>query len=192
MMRRKKRLKKKRKTFRNIMLLMLVLVIGFGAYLAYGRLFPLEHEAIVEKYAREYDVDPYLVYAVIHTESRFREDVVSPAGAMGLMQVTEETGDFIAKRLEIKEYVKEMLFQPETKIRMGVYYLSYLKENFPMKETQLAAYNAGPNRIRAWLEDDEISSGDVLTNIPFEETRSYVERVILREKIYRALYFFRN
>lgn len=171
---------------------MLVLMIGIGAYVVYGRLFPLEHEEIVEKYAIEYDVDPYLIYAVIHTESRFREGVVSPAGAMGLMQVTEETGEFIANRLEIEEYVKEMLFEPEMNIRMGVYYLSYLEESFPIKETQLAAYNAGPNRIRAWLQDDEIATGDVLTAIPFEETRNYVERVSLREKIYRTLYFFRN
>jgi len=191
-MRRKKRLKKKRKTFRNIVLLMLALMIGTCAYVVYGRLFPLEHEEIVEKYASEYGVDPYLVYAVIHTESRFRESVVSPAGAMGLMQVTEETGEFIAKRLEIDGYAKEMLFTPETNIRMGVYYLSYLEESFPIKETQLAAYNAGPNRIREWLLDDEISSGDVLTDIPFEETKDYVERVSLREKIYRTLYFFRN
>lgn len=171
---------------------MLVLMIAFGAYLLYGRLFPLEHEALVEQYAIEYDVDPYLVFAVIHTESRFRENVVSPAGAMGLMQVTEETGEFIAKRLEIDNYSKEMLFTPEMNIRMGVYYLSYLKESFPVKETQLAAYNAGPNRVRAWLSDEEISKGDVLTNIPFEETKNYVERVSLREKIYKALYFYRN
>lgn len=191
-MRRKRNLKKKRKTFRNSLLLILVTVIGLLAYLVYGRLFPLEHEDLVEQYAAEFDVDPYLVYAVIHTESRFREGVVSPAGAMGLMQVTEETGEFIAKRLLIESYTKEMLFDPEMNIRMGVYYLSYLRENFPVKETQLAAYNAGPNRIRTWLLDDEISSGDVLTNIPFEETKNYVERVNTREKIYRLLYFFRN
>ncbi|HSL86897.1 MAG TPA: lytic transglycosylase domain-containing protein [Bacteroidales bacterium] len=185
-------MKKRRKTFRNVILAGLVIVTALALYVLYGRLFPLAHEEIIDTYAEEYGVDPYLVYAVIHTESRFREDAVSPAGASGLMQITDETAEFIAGRIGMTDFQPEMIFEPDTNIRMGVYYLSYLEEKFPRKETRLAAYNAGPNRVSGWLTDEAVASGDVLTNIPFEETRNYVERVILREKIYRVLYFYRN
>lgn len=185
-------MKKKRKTFRNLILLLVLLLLMFGAYLLYTRVFPMEHEGLVENYAEEYQVDPYLVHALIHTESRYQEDAVSPAGAMGLMQITEDTGQFIAKRLNLTDFKTEDLLDPETNIRMGIYYLSYLEESFPLKETRLAAYNAGPNRVKEWLQDESLSDGEVLTDIPFEETRNYVERVTFREKIYRILYFFKG
>lgn len=183
--------KRKRRIWRLSILISLLLILIAGTYVLYDRVFPMEHEAYIDTYAKEYGVDPFLVYGIIHTESRFREDAVSPAGAMGLMQVTPETGKFIADRLDMDSFTEEMLKEPETNIRMGIYYLSYLKENFSRVETQLAAYNAGPNRVADWLEDESISDGEVLQNIPFPETRDYVERVLQREKIYRILYFFK-
>ncbi|MFH5835411.1 lytic transglycosylase domain-containing protein [Proteiniclasticum sp. C24MP] len=188
----KRKIKKRNRGIRRLsVLLSLLLLLSAGAYVLYGRLFPMDHEEKVTAYAEEYGVDPFLVYAVIHTESRFIEDAVSPAGAIGLMQVTPDTGAFIADRLKMPSFTEEMLKDPDTNIRMGTYYLSYLKENFPRVETQLAAYNAGPNRVAAWLQDEGISDGEILTNIPFEETRNYVERVLQREKIYRILYFYK-
>lgn len=187
----RKRRKRKRRTGRLRILLSLLLVFSGLAYVFYGRLFPMEYEETIAVYAQQYGVDPFLVYAVIHTESRFREDALSPAGAVGLMQVTPDTGLFIASRLEIPSYTEEMLRDPEMNIRMGIYYLSYLEERFERVETRLAAYNAGPNRVQGWLEDEGISPGGVLPHIPFEETRNYVERVLQREKIYRLLYFYK-
>ena len=166
--------KRKRRIWRLSILISLLLILFAGTYVLYDRVFPMEHEAYIETYAKEYGVDPFLVYGIIHTESRFREDAVSPAGAMELMQVTPETGKFIADRLDMDSFTEEMLKEPETNIRMGIYYLSYLKENFSRVETQLAAYNAGPNRVADWLEDESISDGEVLQNIPFPETRNYV------------------
>ena len=186
---------KKQKRKRGIrglsILVSILLLVLASAYVLYGRLFPMEHEETVTTYAKEYDVDPFLVYAVIHTESRFREDAVSPAGAIGLMQVTPDTGQFISEQLKLPSFTEEMLKDPDLNIRMGTWYLSYLKESFPRVETLLAAYNAGPNRVRTWLLDEEISDGDILLNIPFAETRDYVERVLQREKIYRLLYFYK-
>ena len=128
---------------------------------------------------------------MIHTESRFDSEALSPAGAVGLMQITEETGEFIAKKLEITDFKVEDLKDPETNIKMGTYYLSYLQTMFEREETVLAAYNAGPNRVKTWLLDPAYATGDVLTNIPFQETKDYVDRVLLREKIYKILYFFK-
>ena len=183
---------KRKRGIRGLSIFMsLLLLVLASAYVLYGRLFPMEHEETVTTYAKEYDVDPFLVYAVIHTESRFREDAVSPAGAIGLMQVTPDTGQFISEQLKLSSFTEELLKDPELNIRMGTWYLSYLKESFPRVETLLAAYNAGPNRVRTWLEDEDVSDGEILTDIPFEETRNYVERVLQREKIYRLLYFYK-
>ncbi len=188
--RKKKRRNKRIRRFS--ILLSLLLLFSAGAYILYERLFPIEHEEIIITYAKEYGVDPYLVYGIIHTESRFREEVVSSAGATGLMQVTPSTGEFIAERLGLISFEPEMLKEPETNIRMGIYYISYLKDRFPRVETQLAAYNAGPNRVSKWLEDENLTESDVLENIPFEETRNYVERVLQRQKIYKILYFYKG
>lgn len=188
----KRRKKKKTKRGGLILLALLTAALLYGGNLLYGTLFPLEHEALIETYAEEYGVDPYLVYGLIHTESRFQEEAQSPAGAKGLMQITEETGTFIAGRLGMENYQKELLFEPETNLRMGIYYLSYLAEIFPVEKTMLAAYNAGPNRVRGWLSEEAYGSGDTLTEIPFEETRNYVERVTFRESVYRILYFYKR
>jgi len=170
-------------------MLLITLLLGLG--ILYLGVFPLEYVGVIEKYSNEYGVDNHLIYAVIHTESRFESDALSPAGAVGLMQVTEETGEFIAKKLEITAFKVEDLKDPETNIKMGTYYLSYLQTMFEREETVLAAYNAGPNRVKTWLLDPAYATGDVLTNIPFKETKDYVDRVLLREKIYKILYFFR-
>lgn len=170
-----------------------VLGISFllGIGILYLRVFPLQYEGIIDKYSKVFGVDNHLIYAVIHTESRFDPEVISPAGAVGLMQVTEETADFIAKKLDITDFKVEDLKDPEMNIKMGTYYLSYLQTLFTKEETVLAAYNAGPNRVKTWLLDPAYANGGALTNIPFKETKDYVDRVSLREKIYKILYFFK-
>jgi len=184
-----KRKKRKHPKGRALAIL-LILGLSLGLFSLY-RAFPLRHGDTVKTWSTAYGVDPYLVLAVIHTESRFQEDAVSPAGALGLMQVTKDTGKFILRRLDLPEASSEAMMEPELNIRMGTYYLSYLMTIFPVQDTVLAAYNAGPGRVREWLEDSSLSDGEKLLSIPFEETRNYVEKVRAREKIYRILYFFR-
>ncbi|MGB4589914.1 MAG: lytic transglycosylase domain-containing protein [Clostridiaceae bacterium] len=187
MKKRNEQVKKKKHIMRTLLVMMMLLGVG----ILYLRVFPLEYVGIIDKYSNEFGVDNHLIYAVIHTESRFDSEALSPAGAVGLMQVTEETGQFIAKKLEIADFKVEDLQDPETNIKMGTYYLSYLQTMFEREETVLAAYNAGPNRVKTWLLDPAYATGDVLTNIPFKETKDYVDRVLLREKIYKILYFFK-
>jgi soluble lytic murein transglycosylase len=187
MKKRNERVKKKRHILRNM--LVITLLLGLGVL--YLGVFPLEYVEIIDQYSSEYGVENHLIYAVIHTESRFDSEALSPAGAVGLMQITDETGEFIAKKLEITDFNVEDLKDPETNIKMGTYYLSYLQTMFEREETVLAAYNAGPNRVKTWLLDPAYATGDVLTNIPFQETKDYVDRVLLRERIYKILYFFK-
>ncbi len=185
MKRRKKNRKNKWGFF--VLLLLVVLIVGI---VGLRSVFPRPYLQEVSGLSNTYQMETALIYAVIHTESSFREDAQSPAGAKGLMQITEETGEFIAGKLSLEGYTSEDLFKPETNIIMGTYYLHYLMGRFSNQRTMLAAYNAGPNRVAQWLEDENLSDGEVLNKIPFEETKNYVDKVQFRQKVYELLYRF--
>lgn len=152
--------------------------------------YPIKYEHFVEKYSAQYNLDKYLVYAVIRTESRFDVYAVSSAEAKGLMQLTDETGSECAAKIGLTRYTNDMLFDPETNIRLGCYYLSRLIKSYKGNiETALAAYNGGPGNVQKWLESGDTTDSDVnLDNIPFAETRSYVKRVTEARQMYKSLY----
>ncbi len=181
--------KKKRKRKIGIFILIVLMMVG-ASFFGLRSVFPRPYHVDVNELSQTYQLDPSLIYAVIHTESGFRADAISPAGAKGLMQITEETGEFISKKLNLLGYTKDDLFKPKTNIQMGTYYLSYLRERFMDQRTMLAAYNAGPNRVAKWLEDETLSDGKTLKVIPYEETSTYVERVMFRKRIYELIYWF--
>lgn len=162
-----------------------------GGYQRYMRTaYPLRYTDLVEAYAGEYGVEPSLVYAVIRTESGFDPEAVSSAGARGLMQLTEDTLDWaVSKSPDKEELTVEDLFRPEVNIRYGVYVLKLLGEQWKVKETVLAAYNAGQGNVRKWLADERYSTdGETLSAIPFGETKAYVEKVLKAQEMYRELY----
>lgn len=149
---------------------------------------PLEYDKIVKKYSKEYSVDEALVFAVIKTESGFNPEAVSSADARGLMQITPETFEWLQTKTGEKHETQE-LFDPETCIRYGVYFLNMLLYEFDNTETALAAYNAGINRVKAWLQDPELSDdGKTLKYIPFSETRYYVKKVVSAVELYQRIY----
>ncbi len=151
--------------------------------------YPLEYEELIVKYADEYGLDPYFVAAVINTESGFDAQAVSSAGAMGLMQVMPETGEWIAGKLEIGTFWADMLLDPETNIEMGCWYLGFLKERFPNEATVMAAYNAGHGKVQEWLSDAQYSAdGAALDSIPFKETDNYVKKVTKAYEEYKKHY----
>lgn len=186
-------MKKKRKKRIWIPILLVVIVVG-GVLLYQSDLFdrqryPLEYTDDISTYSGEYSLDPYLVAAMIRTESDFQPDAVSPAGAMGLMQIMPDTASWIAEKLGRADFTDSMLFDPATNIQFGCWYLHFLTERFDSPELIAAAYNAGHNRVTAWLEDENISGdGRTLTNIPFEETRNYVDRIDRAYEKYRKYY----
>lgn len=174
-----------------VLLLAAACLLLRGGYQRYMRTaYPLRYTDLVETYAGEYGVEPSLVYAVIRTESGFDPEAVSSAGARGLMQLTEDTLDWaVSKSPDKEELTVEDLFRPEVNIRYGVYVLKLLGEQWKVKETVLAAYNAGQGNVRKWLADERYSTdGETLSDIPFSETKAYVEKVLKAQEMYRELY----
>lgn len=146
--------------------------------------FPVKYIDIVKQYSNEYNIDAHLIMAVIRTESKFKEDAESDKGAKGLMQLKDDTAKWCAKEFGFS-YDGDIT-NPETNIKIGCAYLRYLIDKFGNVATALAAYNAGEGNVTQWLEKQ--GSGMELTEIPFGETKRYVELVQKREKIYNFLY----
>ena len=141
--------------------------------------------SFIIEYSKKYGLDKAEVAAIIKTESNFNNKAVSPAGAIGLMQIIPETAQYISEFLSMDEYD---LFDSETNIKFGCFYLSYLKKKFPYDETAYAAYNAGEGRVTEWLSDEKYSSdGVTLYNIPFKETSDYVKKISILKKLFRLM-----
>jgi soluble lytic murein transglycosylase len=150
---------------------------------------PLRHDDIIRQQAREKNLDPALIAAVIYEESKFR-DQTSHAGARGLMQITPETARFIARRSGGTAFVQEDLATPQINIAYGAYYLRYLIDRYGGNETlAVAAYNAGMTRVDVWVRDAGGEGDfDVERHIPFPETREYVNGVFVHRKEYAEHY----
>jgi len=144
---------------------------------------PLRHEDVIRQQAEEKGVDAALIAAVIYSESKF-VDQTSSAGARGLMQITPEAADTIAKNSDATTFELKDLGDPEINIRYGTFLLRELLDRYDGDEAAaLAAYNAGPGNADKW-------GGASLTveAIPFPETRAYVEEVLEKREEYRREY----
>ncbi len=131
---------------------------------------------------------PALVYAVIKAESSFREDAVSRAGAVGLMQIRPATAEFICAKKGIA-FDASRLKEGEYNISVGCMYLEYLMGRFTVLETALAAYNAGEGKVCEWLKNKAYSAdGTVLQQIPYPETAAYIKKVAKFRKNYEIFY----
>ena len=152
-------------------------------------MYPYPHQEIIRQYAEKYQVEAPLVAGVIMSESKFQNEVHSHRGAIGLMQLMPETAEWISEQLEIS-YDKEKLHEPEMNIRLGTWYLASLKQEFKGNEVlMLAAYNAGRGNVRSWMEEYgwDTSFTDI-REIPFAETREYVQNVLKNKEHYKLLY----
>jgi len=168
-------------------------IIAVGAILLVNRYYPVRHVDTINRYAEIFDLDPVLIFAVIHAESRFNENAVSRVGASGLMQIMEETAYWIAPSAGLNDFHYDQILDPEVNIRLGSYYLSMLLGRFGDLKVALAAYNAGSGNVERWLSNPEYSiDGKTLERIPFLETRNYVERVAENQRIYSIILRFAN
>ncbi len=150
------------------------------------KFYPVKYYDIVEKYSQEYSVPPEIILGVMRAESSFVADAVSYKGAVGLMQLMPSTYEWLCTKTGDTAN-ESFLYDPNVNIKYGTYYLSYLYSRFGVWETVYAAYNAGDNRVRGWLENEEYGLDGRLINIPFEETAAYVEKVTKNVKIYKEL-----
>jgi soluble lytic murein transglycosylase len=150
---------------------------------------PLRHDDIIRQQASDKALDPALIAAVIYEESRFR-DQTSDAGARGLMQITPETADFIARRSGGIRFEQSDLATPQINIAYGAWFLRYLIDHYDGNETlAIAAYNAGQTNVDGWVERAGGPEGfDAARDVPFPETRAYVENVEERRGDYRDHY----
>lgn len=154
------------------------------------RMFPLAYLEYVIQNAERYDLDPLLILAIMREESHFRPNVISPAGAKGLMQIMPKTGKLISKSLEFVDFDDYMLDIPEINIQLGSWYLSQLMVKFNYQlPFVVASYNAGPAAVDRWLKRGDKSDLDIfIEEIPYKETRGYVKRVLQTYGIYNFLY----
>jgi soluble lytic murein transglycosylase len=149
---------------------------------------PLRHEDIIRQQAARKRLDPAFVAAVIYQESKF-SDRTSSAGAEGLMQILPSTARFIAKRSGGTAFVPSDLGTPQVNIAYGTYYLRYLLDRYDGKETlAIAAYNAGETNVDRWVRSAGGADKFGLADIPFPETRAYVQSVERHQKDYRRRY----
>jgi len=142
--------------------------------------YPLSYEQIVRGHARNYDLEPALLAAVIYQESKFDTHAMSDAGAVGLMQLRPETAKGIALRTGGSRFRVEDLTNPEINVRYGSWYLRHLVDKYGDEQTALAAFNAGQGNVDSWRRDGK--------GIAFAETRHYVDRVEELKRIYRDAY----
>lgn len=143
---------------------------------------PLKYEDTIREVSARYDLEPSLVAAVVYTESRFDPEAVSSQNAYGLMQILPQTADFISSRGGFEGDYRE----PRTNLSMGAWYLDYLEGRYAGRERlMLAAYNSGEGRVDSWISEEGF---DIERDIPFEETRNYVENVLEARDVYAELY----
>ncbi|MFZ5641626.1 MAG: lytic transglycosylase domain-containing protein [Bacillota bacterium] len=180
------RLKKRLKWLLPLVIILLVLTSNW-----FWRLFyPFPYQDIVMREARVNGMDPYLVAALIHAESRFSAGAESGSGARGIMQIMPETGKWAAEQMGLSGFNEGMLFDPETNIKIGCWYLADLDREFDgSRYIVLAAYNAGRGNVKQWLTR-KVWDGrlETIRQVPFPETRNYVVTVTNSYRRYKDLY----
>jgi soluble lytic murein transglycosylase len=130
-----------------------------------------------------------LVYAVMREESGYRPEVLSVSGARGLLQLMPETAERVATREELSSFNVDDLFVPDVNIRLGAAYLDELLLRFAGRASAaIGSYNAGPHRVVRWLEETGGDDDEWVEDIPYEQTRAYVKRVLRSVYAYRVLY----
>ena len=152
------------------------------------KVYKLEYTEYVKKYANEYNVDEYLIYAIIKAESNFEPNAESHRGAKGLMQLMYSTAEDISKRIGI-ELNEDNILEPDININLGTKYISMLIQKYNNINLALAAYNAGSGNVDGWIEKGTLKSdGSDIENVPFSETNNYVRKILRDYEIYKQIY----
>ncbi len=168
-------------------LILLVLFVCFlGAFL-FGYMpywfgqesYRTDYQDIVEKYSEEFGIDEAFVFAVIKTESNFDPDAVSDAGAIGLMQIIEDSFDWVSTKLGESDLTYDDMFAPEYSIMYGCYMLAFLYERYGSYELAAAAYHSGIGEVDGWIEDGIVSLENLdVTDFEGSNTRHYVRKIM--------------
>jgi soluble lytic murein transglycosylase len=186
-------MKKSSKGKRVILSLILIILVALFVQSEWlGRyIYPISFTEEIKQNALDYELDPLLIAAIIRVESNYKLDAVSHKGAVGIMQIMPDTAEWILKqdnfgKLSVKDAGKEA----NAGIKLGSWYVKELNRQFDNNMVvSLAAYNAGPGKVRQWL-DNSVWDGKEqnLRDIPYGETRHYVQRVMYYYKKYKHIY----
>lgn len=171
------------------LIIIILVVILFNAKSLLKIIYRQDYSEYVEKYAEENSIDPLLVYAIIKAESNFDEAALSNKGAMGLMQLMDNTAKEVATNELIEYESGSTLYNPEKNIQIGIKYYANLKEIFKNDNIALAAYNAGMGTVSNWINDGTIKEdGSDIENIPYKDTNMYVRKILKDYEMYKMIY----
>lgn len=194
MSKRKSRRKSKNKRSGNfiatvfVLIIALLLITPFATKLIEENTHPMKYSDYISTYCKEYNVPKDLIYATIKVESSFNPSAESEVGALGLTQIMPDTFEWLLSKTG-ESYSAEDLKKPEISIKYCVFFYSILFENFSETETAVAAYHAGMNQVKDWLNNPEYSSdGKTLKKIPSRATAHYVNKVTNAMDIYNTHY----
>lgn len=171
-------------------IILLVINVARYEYLRRSYAIPPEYVKLVENAAKEHNLDKYLIYAVIKTESGFKPDAVSNQGARGLMQIMSDTFEWLRDYRLHEDISFDSMFNPKDNIRYGVYLLWYHMTHYNGNtDNALAAYHAGDGAVDEWLKDERYSKdGENIEHIPVSDTAHYVSKVKKAYETYLKLY----
>ena len=167
-------------------LLLILFVCGLVAFLFvympywFGReSYRTDYQEIVEKYSQEFGIDEAFVFAVIKTESNFDPNAISDAGAIGLMQIIEDSFDWVSTKLGENKLTYEDMFTPEYSIMYGCYMLAFLYDRYGSYELAAAAYHSGIGGVDGWIEDGIVSLENIdVADFEGSNTRHYVRKIM--------------
>lgn len=186
-----------KKLIKRMIILVILLAIILGLFkvvrvqdIILRKIYPITYQEYVEKYAKQNEVDKYMIYAIIKAESNFKPEVKSQSEAIGLMQLLEETAVEMSNSIENQTVTKEELYDPETNIKLGTTYYSYLLKHYKGNNIlALTAYNAGMGNVDTWIKTGVIQAdGSDIENIPYKETNNYVRKILRDYQMYLNLY----
>ncbi len=182
----------RRRYNRNLIWVLVLVMLGFllSSKALWRVFYPLPYKNLIFAEAERNKIDPYLVAAIIRTESNFISEAESRRGARGIMQIMPETGIWAAEQMNLEGFHPDDLYETETNIKIGCWYLHNLDQEFNgNKILVVAAYNGGRGNVREWLAGEKWSGEHLMVDqIPFAETRKFVQKVLKNYRWYRYLY----
>ena len=173
-----------------IIIFLILAVCGFIGIKTY--VYPLEYKDEVLEYSKKYNLDPYLVFAVINAESGFDKHATSSKNAKGLMQITESTAKEVNEITNsVDSLNEENIYNEDINIELGCQYLASLISRYNGNYyLAICSYNAGIGNVDKWISQGQISQDLNTTDVelPFKETKKYIKKVIHNYKMYKVIY----
>ncbi|WP_312876088.1 lytic transglycosylase domain-containing protein [Paenibacillus alginolyticus] len=173
-----------------LLLVCFVLVLFMNSDFIGRKLYPIYFEQEIRQSAAKHNIDPFLIAAIIKVETNYKYHLESRKGALGLMQLMPDTADWIVESTNLGPHMQEDLLKVDVNINLGSWYLSWLKKHYNGNLIYaIAAYNAGQGNVNKWKKNNVWDGSEAHINqIPFGETRHYVQRVLYYYEKYTKLY----